>query len=273
MNYLFQKFYDCSSFSSYLETAKTNKVFQGERLASNAGDDNWTGTRDYQTADSYLREGDTKNSDKLIETCKGVKIPHVHGSRPVDARHVAGYRPNVAAYIMGQPKTMWKHVKTPARNKVVNVMLSVSCHCGVSATEKINVGIKMAYVVIALERQGYRVNLWACSMAKDGNDVVCPFVRVKSAEQPLNIRKLVYPLVNPSFFRRHGFRFIETVEGMTEDSWPWGYGYPITEMSEFRKYIEQSGIKYDVAITHYEVAGCCDADEVLQRYFQAWNQH
>lgn len=54
-------------------------------------------------------------------------------------------------------------------------------------------------------------------------------VKVKDPGQYLDIRKLAYILVNPSFLRRHFFRLAETDPELTQSYWNIGYGFVLDD--------------------------------------------
>ena len=74
-------------------------------------------------------------------------------------------------------------------------------------------------------------------------------VRIKSANEKMNISKLAFPLVHPSMLRRLFFRFIEVYPNVTKP-FTSGYGHPATS-SELRntfkgEYLLPNFIKKDV---------------------------
>ena len=59
-----------------------------------------------------------------------------------------------------------------------------------------------------------------------GGKRYCIKVRIKSANERLNINKLSFPLVHPSMLRRLFFRFVEVHPGVPR-SFVRGYGMPL----------------------------------------------
>ena len=52
-------------------------------------------------------------------------------------------------------------------------------------------------------------------------------VKLKNYHERFNLQKMCFPLAHPSYFRRFGFKFLETFPKMTDDTFPHGYGRPL----------------------------------------------
>lgn len=276
MEYFIKKFRDLAAFGDYLDAAQPNEHWAARGIYAQSSQDvgervEWFGSNSYAEADEWMKMGDKENAKSLIAASAGVKIPFKHGTRAKDISAISGYRPNVPAYIKGLPNAMYKRVKQPMKAKIVTIIYNNSADASVSTAEKVLAGCKMAYCILALEKQGYRVNLFCSTIATNGNQACGPVVRIKSAEQPINVMKMAYPVINSGFQRRHGFRFRETTQGLTS-SWVNGYGSSVTSRSELESILKGAGIKYDVALTYYDIEYCRIANDVLERYFRQWKQ-
>ena len=73
-----------------------------------------------------------------------------------------------------------------------------------------------------MEKAGYRAGLSVMFSATKGAERYNIIVKVKDPGQYMDLRKLAYILVNPSFLRRHCFRALETEQELRE---PWNHGY------------------------------------------------
>lgn len=93
------------------------------------------------------------------------------------------------------------------------------------------------------------------------------FVRVKDALRIINPLKLAYILVHPSFFRRQGFRWIETCPKITDRTFSYNYGYPLkwlTEKETEREWMKRHGLLPDgVFFTCYNEAVQNNAEELI----------
>ena len=116
-----------------------------------------------------------------------------------------GFAPVVPLALMGVPNSMLDMRMKPIKAKVVDVFMDMTCSCGTSSEQIMEASKKILSAVIELEKQGYRFNLYSCSGYFDSStgDAVC--VKVKSAEQPLDLKRVSFPMAHTSFFRVVGF--------------------------------------------------------------------
>ena len=171
--------------------------------------------------------------------------------KPKNVLGVAGYQVIVPLYLQGVPNNMVTKKMVPVKQKVVTLNKSIDYNASVSTDQIIEESIKAMQIVKKLETQGYRCNLNIVLGATAGypSKQFVIKVRIKSANEKLNVSKLAFPLVHPSMLRRLFFRFIEVYPHITE-SFVYGYGSPATsnEMREIFKdeYLLPNFIKKDV---------------------------
>ena len=92
------------------------------------------------------------------------------------------------------------------KSKVLNMIVCVTVPGGVSSNTIIDINGKILQNVIELERGGFNVNLYVVDLTKyKKHDSTCIMVKIKSSNERLNLLKVSYPLVHPSFLRRHIF--------------------------------------------------------------------
>lgn len=121
---------------------------------------------------------------------------------------------------------MINSVPKTGKTKVLTVAYNVSANSSVDANELRDVATQLVGAIMALEAGGARVNLYVCveGKGKCSNQKWFVATKIKSAGQPLDTLKMCYPLINPSMFRRHYFKWIETRDGVASDI-KMGYGY------------------------------------------------
>jgi hypothetical protein len=106
--------------------------------------------------------------------------------------------------------------------------LTIYYECGFKWQEKIsaitNRGTITSDLIKLLESNGYAVRLVFYGLLKDSCDreTLALTINMKDFDEPMNEKKLNFPLKNPSFFRRLGFRTIETTN--VSKIWSDGYG-------------------------------------------------
>ena len=261
MDTIFTKvFSNLEGFRRYLDTAKFNDLFKYEyERSSNTGRASFTGTANYETADGLLRDGDTENAKRLTAaTGNGLKSANGDGQRARRVSAVCGGAANVPAVLMGLPKSMIKQQKFVYKDtKVLNLVYSVSIHSGIDASEINRVSINLVNAIMGIEKKGYRVNLYVCVCAERragrGSEFCNMFVRIKDSGQYMDVKKMAYPLVNPSMLRRHYFRFVETAENIKNSSWVDTYGTPIRDVLKIQEFAKNAGINAQKVVTSYNI--------------------
>lgn len=162
---------------------------------------------------------------------------------------VAGYQPIIPNAIMGLPKSMINSSLTPIKMKVIDIYYESTVPAYRDADELIKAGSKMLGVITELEGQGYRFNLYITQGYYDkklGTDMLC--LKVKSANQPLDLKRMSFPIAHTSFFRGMGFDWYSKFPKGTFRS---GYGQPIScnhtheeIQNEYRKFFGKNAIYF-----------------------------
>lgn len=162
----------------------------------------WHGA-DYDGTMELLRNGYQPTVDAL----KGVFKANVsgEGKRFKFQNSPVGFAPIVPLALMGVPNSMLDMRMKPIKAKVVDVYIDMTCSAYTSSDAIMKTSKKVLSAVIELERQGYRFNLYSCTGYFDSSsgDAVC--VKVKSAEQPLDLKRVSFPMAHTAFFRVLGF--------------------------------------------------------------------
>ena len=140
---------------------------------------------------------------------------------------VCGYQPVVPLYLAGVPTNMISKQLVAVKSKVINVTKLVNYNSATGVNKMIDESVKALQVVKKLEAQGYRCNLFiAVGAEADCRQVICK-VKIKGANERLNISKLSFPMVHPSMLRRLFFRFTEVHPEVTK-GFVGGYGRPVS---------------------------------------------
>lgn len=214
--------------------------------------DDFTGTHSFEDATKILLEGDRENADKVLNQVAAIKRQvGKETKRQRVGTGVVGFAPNVPNYLAGVPRNMITATPNKRKDKIINLVYDMTAPCSVEKEVLQRAVINVAGAVVALEAGGARVNVFVTYSADSGSNKCGLFIRVKSASQPLDVLKMIYPLGHPSMFRRHGFRWLETNKDIPA-SFRSGYG---CHMTLFRcgQLATEAGIKSDRVI-NYEVA-------------------
>lgn len=231
----FVEFNSLQEFYKYLCDTPLNDSFRWKDLSSVKSDYRFTQTNSYEEAVDLFHNGWSEMSQRLSQRLKAEgKMEQVMVAKSVQS--VVGFQPIVPLYLSGIPNNMINRKMQPVKQKVVTLNKSVTYSCGVSTDEIVEESIKAFRIIQKLEAQNYRVNLnivlgvyesngyWGGTI-KNGYAIK---VKLKKANEKLNISKLAFPLVHPSMLRRLFFRFIEVHPGVP-DEYTRGYGRPMGE--------------------------------------------
>lgn len=221
MDVLFKKFANMSEYHSYLESGKVQPAFKS-RQASKSGGKRFTGTESYEEADKLYLWGDEETAKKL-DGSYSIKtmIRKYAATKPTTKKFVSvcGAVPHVPNYIAGIPTNMIAIRRVKVKERVTDVFFNMCISCDVSTEEIIETTIELFKAIMTIESSGTRVNLYAgeAVINKSHTQVAGMAIKIKNATQPIDIVKMVYPLVNPSMLRRHHFRWLEVTKGIEKD--------------------------------------------------------
>lgn len=165
----------------------------------------FTGVKDRAEAMKLLREGYQPSVD-LFKQAVRIKAK----GRADDKRYkfhddVIGFVPIVPSAIMGLPKSMRNGSMTQIKLKVLDIYYDMTASCGTDFKDIIAAGNKMVSAVIALEKQGYRFNLYSIQSYSENKDVDILCVKVKGANQLLDLKRMSFCMSHSGFFRGVGF--------------------------------------------------------------------
>lgn len=235
-----ERFDSISDFYKAISTRPYNAAFsKASNQYSTTGNIYFTGTESYIEAQKLLQDGWTQMSERLTQQLKATN----NSGKVMQQRNVisvAGYQPIVPLYLIGVPTNMITKQMVAVKSKVLTVSKLVNYKGSTDKSVIEEESIKALRVVRQLEQCGYRVNLnVVLGSEQHGTTIVCS-VRIKNANEKLNISKVSFPMVHPSMLRRLFFRYIETHERVTPH-FVNNYGAPIAFM-EMKKLLQPEEI-------------------------------
>lgn len=216
---MFENITDISQFLN----SKQRK--SGRDNGSEERDEDFTGTKTYEEAFELMKYGDENLYKEFKEKKAKVNIDKLLGNAVRKQKYenrLYGCIPNVPAYLLGHPLNMINPEVGKISHKVINIFLSVGVPWNVNKDDITRNGIIYLSVIDLLEKAGYRCNLYA-GVTASGSKAEYMYVRIKTDREPLNIKKLVFPLAHPSMLRRIYFRWAE-VNDYDYDITHSGYG-------------------------------------------------
>ena len=212
---IFNKFDSVEQFSNWLQV--TPQTAKGKRYNYSANSSSrFTGTENFEEAQNLLMYGDKVNAEKINATIRKIKAQG-KGNETRNNLHNSpcGFLPIVPKVLAGDPQNMLAIKKQRYNStKVLNIAYNVAVASAITTEETTETAAKVANVIATLEKSGYRVNLYAFSCGRDLKyNYYSLLVKIKDSGKYLDTLRIAYPLVNPSFYRRHIFGYMERVKG------------------------------------------------------------
>lgn len=235
INIIKENFNSINEMIQVIEHRENNFVMR-EQDSSSSGSYSFTKTNSMNEAKELFRNGYKEILPRIKSGVEAnLKRTETRNRRRITSG-VVGYAPNVPNAILGLPNSMILTESSTQKTKIVSIVVGITENCCVDAEKFIQSGIAALGVVNALELSGYRVNLKiAFYVAKRNNERAFGTVKVKDYREHLDLQKLCFPLAHPSMFRRLGFKWLETVPGLTDPGWAFGYGQQFSDLEFIKK--------------------------------------
>lgn len=231
------------AFDSAMEVVKTCRE---RKITDSCFDDQskksfgkWEGVKSYDEALDLLNNGYQPTVDALRGVFKAGM--NGEGTRFSFKNNIVGFMPVVPLALMNLPNCMIDMTMKPIKAKVIDVYYDMTVGSGTDSKDIIKAGQKMLGTIIELERQGYRFNLYAVqTYSNDSQGCDMLVVKVKSAGQPLDLKRISFPLTHTAFFRVIGFDWYSKVPGGTY-RFSYGhalaYDYSTKKLNEMAKHV------------------------------------
>lgn len=178
----------------------TNSIFDNMSTQSMGS---FEGVKSYEEALDLLHNGYQPTVDKLKSKLSGRLVSE--SKRISFSNDVVGYAPIVPLAIKGVPNCMINSTMKPIKAKVVDIYYDMACSCDTNSEQILENGKNILSAVIDLENQGYRINLYAMQAYADSDSCDILTVKVKSSNQPLDLKRISFPFTHTAFFRVIGF--------------------------------------------------------------------
>ena len=221
-----REFDSLNEFESYITNTPLNDTFRWQKLSSTNGSYSFTQTQSYEEATKLLKDGWSSMAQEITKKLNVIKNQVVNEHVQKILYDVVGFQASVPRYLQGIPTSMVNKKLVPVKQKVITLDKDISYNASIKTEQIIEASVQTLQLIKKIEAQGIRVNLnlvWGVA-AGDTKEVVK--IRLKSANERLNISKLSFPLVHPSMLRRLCFRYLEVAPTVTKP-YTWGYGAPL----------------------------------------------
>lgn len=221
------KYDNLNEFYKYICDTPFNDAFRWAKHSSVEGSEYFTKTKNFDEAVDLFKNGWSDMAAMLNQKLKAETSKEFVGTTRKNIYDVVGYQASVPRYLQGVPNSMVRSINVPVKNKVVTLVKSIDYAAMVDADTIVEESVKAMRIIKKLESQGMKVNLDIAFGTKARGCNFVGRIRVKSANERLNVSKLAFPLVHPSMLRRLIFRWIEVYPQITKD-FVGGYGRPIS---------------------------------------------
>ena len=268
----FKQFNSINELIRTLDAAQTSSGW-GSCESHDTSDPEHYGYNSYEEARSMILRGDNELARQLRGTEKlNINIP-VTGMRRKICTRVAGFAPHVPNYIVGVPNDMLWVEEKKAKSPVLTIVYNIGCLAGSSGSLVTKVSARIMSAIMSAERKGYRINLFVASAQheSDSNEDAGFICKIKDAGQHIDTLKMALPMISPAMNRRFGFRFRETLEGLSVYDWRYGYGASM-ETSQLENWLKHHGFKYDVALAFESVKYISSVEELEKIFVDAANK-
>lgn len=220
---------NCESYNSVGEMVgllKTRKITNSDfhNYEEEKIDKSWTGVGSYKEALDLLDNG----YQPVIEKLKTALKANFNGDakRISFNNDVVGYAPIVPLAMKGVPQSMINATMKPIKSKVIDLFYDVTVNCGVTCQQIIDNGAKVLGAILELEQEGYKVNLYAIQSYSDYENCDMLIIKIKDSRQPIDLKRMSFPLTHTAFFRVIGFDWYSKVPGGIYRS---GYGHNLNQ--------------------------------------------
>ena len=224
-DFRYEHFDSVFDFENTVNKRAVNPVFEG-RESSYTGTKDFCETKSYAEANELLMKGWNTKVQKMEKELKAFSRT-VKAVRTRQKKSVAGHAHCVPNAIRGVPKSMIsvERVACKKKERTAHLVFLNIGNCLTEAEDLMKAGMTVLKLAVLLDRAGVRsrIDMVPIATCRDKSCYGCT-VKVKDYRQSLNLSKLAYPIAHVSFFRRHGFRYLETLPGEINSGMRAGHG-------------------------------------------------
>lgn len=267
---IFKDIYEfTSSLSRPLNAVGKNVVkYYGEATSERERQrkDHFYMTKTYAEADLLMKGGYNEGYRAIVGATTQLKG---NADKRRTECNVVGHTPHIAHYIQGHPLNMIRTVQPRDIAREVTIWFDRVESSKVDADDMVRAARYFVDAVKHLEDHNIRTTIYM--MWESGSTIqrVAVAVCIKQAMAKINLMKMAYPMVHPSFSRRHCFKWFETSPIVTDGEMYRGYGHPLymeyLSLDRRRDYLVEQGMigSRDVFLDSSALRYCTDAKQVL----------
>ena len=201
-------YYTCAEMLEYLGDYKANRHPDGHDSSQQISGhrDDFTGCHTYDNALDLLRTGWADGREQMGAMAAAYP-PRSSAVQAVDL-DVAGYRPDIALYLAGEPACMQTSIETRS-SPFVSIAMNIVVSASTPPAWVMNYGIGLASMIHGFETSGYSVEAIATMSTGNGSSVNRMDLEIKQAGQRLDTDRLAFICGHPAMTRRLYFGWLE----------------------------------------------------------------
>lgn len=225
-----------NSYQEYLKVVEerdaTNSHLKSNTLCEVAANSSFTMVSSKDEAHKLFVEGWDEPVKKLNEKVNN-EVKKLYSDTPQVKKlfnDVCGFMPIVPNAIIGLPQSMLNTKVDVKKTKIIKFLIDIGYSGSVTTDEIVNYYSKLLAKVAVLEKKGYRCRLeaMACnSTYLNYLTIVCHTVLLKDERQPLDIKKLCFPIAHPAMLRVYDFAWENSLPLKYDSYHNSGMGLPL----------------------------------------------
>lgn len=275
------RFHATGDWAEYLDQAASPPASKWKPLASKKvrdKTDNWYGTMTYEEAVKLAKKGWPEGRNEFSDMT-GQAIRTIERSKPQRGYDVAGMYPDVPRFLGGEQGCMvYESPDYNQRTKIIPIYVGMFHSSGIGHDVFYRRGGAIAGLIDYLEDNLHSVELWSYCHSESYPHKCWIEVCIKKAGEPLDIDRLAFVLVHPSWFRRIQFSVHESLGHVCDGrgmEWRNGYGSPpgtvlpnwLPNMEQYEKSLIFPGVALQEALNWTTIEG--SVDHVLKQWDEA----
>lgn len=225
------EFYD--SANELVEVCKKRSKLRGDDDSFSRTDlkKSWYGVTSSKEAMNLLATGWSDNVNSIARSMSKITA-NGYTKRTTFHNDVVGFSPIVPLALLGVPTSMMNSKIKPMKAKIIDIVYDITVSAANDSDVIFENGKKICEVIIGLEKQGYRVRLSAIQGYTGDSSGDFLVVKIKDEAQPLDLKRIAFPLTHPAMFRIIGFGWYERVPSGT---WRPAYGRALANSMDEKK--------------------------------------
>ncbi len=184
----------------------------------------WGGGLSSDNAQTLI-DGDTRNLAKAEKILSKLEVSDILTDNvPMLETCIAGFAPNVPAYLAGQPEAMLDLVTSeqPNVNAPIRIFVETTVSSAVTHAQLMNRGVATLAFVMAMNTLR-PVELYTVSVIESDNRQGTYGKVIKLASAPLDLARAVFMLTEPGFARALLFPDVSHLSGKLATIGPWPF--------------------------------------------------